>query len=247
MDPFRGAGKLRFSPYDDAGALGAWYNFGNCTEMSFTPENETVEVTSTDYDSFGAAIGAMVDAGATKASITVNSFDKNTLPLMAMSADAVKRSAAAGSVTDEAATATLGGGIRVAHLNISAVVVTDSTGTTTYTLTDDYTIEPVMGIINIVDGGAITDSQDLLIDYDYAAEEGYEMYGSTQTSRQIALALDGKNLMTSKACFVDVFKCTLTPTSAFNWMSSSPAEQTFELTLIKLESKSGPYKIVYKD
>lgn len=75
-----------------------------------------------------------------------------------------------GSVVDEAATGYLDKYLFTAKGNISSVVITNSAGTITYAVDVDYEIDDnVLGIIKILSGGAITDGQALLIDYDYAA------------------------------------------------------------------------------
>lgn len=77
---------------------------------------------------------------------------------------------AASSVTDEAITGRHDKFAKIANLGISNIVVTDSTGVTTYTAGTDYVVYAPEGMIEILSTGAITDGESLLIDYDYVAQ-----------------------------------------------------------------------------
>lgn len=58
--------------------------------------------------------------------------------------------------------------IDVGHEGLDSVVVKDSTETTTYDLTDDYTVDLVTGIISRVDGGAIAAGATVKVACNYA-------------------------------------------------------------------------------
>lgn len=77
----------------------------------------------------------------------------------------------ASTVTDEAVTAALGKFIRLAHIKVSSVVVTDDTGTTTYVAGTDYVLHADEGFIEILSTGSITEGESLLVDYAYAAQK----------------------------------------------------------------------------
>lgn len=77
----------------------------------------------------------------------------------------------AGSVTDEAVTGHHDKFLKLAHVKCSSIVVTDSTGTTTYVADTDYVAYGDEGMIEILSTGSITDGESLLVDYDYAAQK----------------------------------------------------------------------------
>lgn len=78
---------------------------------------------------------------------------------------------ASGSVTDEAVTGYHDKFLKLAHVKVSTVVVTDSGGSTTYVAGTDYVLYADEGMIEILSTGSITDAQALLVDYDYAAQK----------------------------------------------------------------------------
>lgn len=99
------------------------------------------------------------------------------------------------TVTDEAVTADLSAWVSLAHARIQpgTVVVTDSTGATTYTEYTDYLIDYANGRLYTV--ATITDGQALKVDYTYDATRGGELSaiqrGKGQLSFQtIELAAD---------------------------------------------------------
>jgi len=76
----------------------------------------------------------------------------------------------AASVTDEAVTGRHGKFLKLAHVKVSNLVLTDSTGVTTYVANTDYKLYADEGMVEILATGSITDGQSLLADYDYAAQ-----------------------------------------------------------------------------
>jgi len=73
---------------------------------------------------------------------------------------------AGATVTDEVhSSGTLGSVIQLSKVNVSSVVVTDSAGTTTYDVGDDYTVDGPNGTVTTTTTGAITGAQSLKIDF----------------------------------------------------------------------------------
>jgi len=75
------------------------------------------------------------------------------------------------SVTDEAHNGYHDKFIPLLHNKVSAVVVTNDTGVTTYVADTDYVLGADRGMIEILSTGSITDGQALLIDYTYAQQD----------------------------------------------------------------------------
>ena len=95
----------------------------------------------------------------------------------------------ADAVTEEQATAYLGALVRTEFMNIENVVVTDSTSSTTYVEGTDYRVTGA-GIVPL-EGGAITDEEEILISYDYTAQQVVEAF--TQGQQEYGLYFDGVN------------------------------------------------------
>ncbi len=139
---------------------------GDVSAIGITPGIERKKVIE-NVTGIGGT-GASITTGVSLAlSITFRSIKPSHL---ARICQGVATAQAAASITDEAHNGYLGKMIPLAHTKVSSVVVTDSAGTTTYTITTDYLVHADEGLIEIVDGGAITDAEDLLIDYAHAAQ-----------------------------------------------------------------------------
>lgn len=63
--------------------------------------------------------------------------------------------------------------------NVTGVVVKDVTDVTTYVLNTDYTLDAVMGTIEIIVGGGIADNDVIHVDYTPAAETRSEILSSS--------------------------------------------------------------------
>ena len=80
---------------------------------------------------------------------------------------------AGGTITDEAVTSTaLGTPIQLANKQVSAVVVKNTAGSTTYVAGTDYDVNAAAGTVTPKVGGAITGTQSLKISYTAAAIAG---------------------------------------------------------------------------
>ena len=126
---YRLAGKVMFQLYNDSTGLleSKVYDGGNTTELTLQSEGEDVEVLSTDYDNFGAALDSMNDPKPTTGSWGINRFTAQTLA-MACSADAGAYSGAAVTGQTHAFTATEGVGELFSDRPVESVVVSRSGG-----------------------------------------------------------------------------------------------------------------------
>ena len=102
--------------------------------------------------------------------------------VLAMFGDAVEYvTQGDGNAVDEAITARHSRWVKLDYRKVTegTVVVTDSTGAVTYTLTTDYTLDLVTGRIFTVATGAIADGEALLVDYTYEEAAYPAVYPAT--------------------------------------------------------------------
>ena len=140
------------------------------------------------------------------------------------------------SVVDEVVTAYKNALVPLAHPNVTAVIVTDSTAATTYLLGTDYEVRP--GGIFILATGAILDAASLKVDYTFASYNKVEAL----TSNAIILELhfDGLNDANSgKPVILDVWRAQLSPTKALSLLGDKFAELDVEAEVLKDPSKTG--------
>jgi len=166
-------------PIEDGGIFAAseFLFIGNVPDFSVNVETETLD----HYRSTGGireqddSTEIKVDRSAT---ITSDNIDPENLARFFLG-EQTTLDQLASSVTDEAHTVSKQGvyiQVGKTATNISGirgvenVVVTSSDGLTTFAETTDYVVQPQAGLVEIVEGGAISAGDDILIDYDVQAQ-----------------------------------------------------------------------------
>ena len=239
MAGFLGKGQV----YIDRNMTGGYLPIGNATKFAIAETDADVkERTSRQKDTYGQALDRVALPKPAKITIEMDEIDANNLGIALRGS--VESVTSTGSITDESHDAILGKYIKLAHSNVSTVVITDSTGNTTYTEGTDYKVRGSVGLIEILSGGSITDGEALLIDYDYN-ETSSKIKGSQETEVQAALILEGTNQTNGKDCRVFVYKARMMPTSDVDFLSSDFTTITLEGTLLKPEDKDEPYYVEY--
>lgn len=115
-----------------------------------------------------------------------------------------------GTVTNEAFTARHNALSVLARAGATGHVVTDSTGSTTYTLNTDYQVTGA-GIIPL-STGSIADSSAPLVDYSYPAQTTIEAFLSSV--QEMGIVIDGLNDADSgKAVVVEIYRWKPSPSS----------------------------------
>lgn len=243
---FLGTGDLRMDRLTSAGVAQGLMLLGNAIKFEIQPNAEQKDLVSRKRDTAGQVLASVTKQQPTAFSVTFNEFDKDLLAAAFMGT-ATTQAGAGAAVTDEALTAVHDKGVEVAHREISAVTVTDSAGTTTYVANTDYTVHTRLGLITALSTGSITDGESLLIDYTWAAQNGYDVVGATQPMVKCRFLLDGKNDVNGKKCIVDVYEANVKPSSPIDFLSDEYAEITLEGTLITPTGESEPFKIDYHE
>lgn len=244
MSAFRGSLDLYYQVENSDGSFGPLHPAGNVTNFDITPDAEELEVISTANATYGQSADSMVDAKPTTFSFTVNRFDIDSWA-MAFMGEIGARSAVSGNVVDEEHTVSMGDLIKLAGLDVSAVVVKDSTGSTTYDLTDDYLVtDAELGIIQVVDGGAITDASVLHVSYTTAAETGWLLSGGTKSSKFIKLFGRGVNRFNNKRSIVTIPRGSIKPGGNFSLVGTDAASIQFDGTINVPTDASAPFTII---
>lgn len=101
-----------------------------------------------------------------------------------------------------------------------APVVTHTTGAPTYVSGVDYIVNPQLGWIKALVGGAITDLQSVKLTSTYVAITGTAIAGQTQTQVRAKFKLDGKNFADDLPCIVTVHEAVIAADSAFDFLSN---------------------------
>lgn len=159
-----GKGKLLFKP-DGAGGF---RDLGNCPNFAISVATEKKEHFSSRSGLQLKDSEVVVRQTAT-ASFTLDEPNIENLKDFVMSNAITDISQTSGSVTDQSVTGYHDLWIDLGKKSISNVVVTDSSGTTTYIEGTDYEVDTEEGLLKVLSSGSITDGEALLVDYSYAA------------------------------------------------------------------------------
>jgi len=244
MNGFLGTGDLYMDRLDAAGASQGFVLAGNATRFELNVETEEKKLVSRKRGTAGQTLASVTRITATTLGLTLNELDKDVLANIFLGT-ATSRTAAAGTVTDEPVVARLDRWVRLAHMDVSSVVVTDATGSTTYAEGTDYEVHARLGMVKALAGGSINDGDTILVDYAYGAESGHLIAGATQPVVAVRLLLDGRNDANGKDCTVTVHEARIRPASPVDFLAEDFSELQFDAELLTPAGKSWPFEIIY--
>ena len=202
---FRGRGKVLIGTRDANGKPENLTYVGDVDGLTLTPNTAEGEVL--DNSQAGGQVGASwFDSTTYDISLPFRSIRKDHLA-QALHGNLTDKVGA--GVTDESHVAHHDAFILLDHNKVSAVVVTDNTNTTTYAAGTDYALDADKGIIEILSTGAITDLQEVYVDYTYAAQ--YHV-SANPSNTDYYLVFAGVNTADSdKQVRLEVYKVKLSP------------------------------------
>ena len=227
--PSLGVGKLYARV---AGAAAGLLDVGDASKLDLAVKEDKKK--QMDSGKLGGGVRATVSRiQEVTLSMTLNDLNKTNIARALFGAEAA---VAGATVADEVLTAYKGAISPLAHINPTAVVLTDSTATTTYVANVDYEVRA--GGIFILATGAITDGASLKVDYTYAAYDKVE--AMTTGAIILELHFEGLNEANSgKPVIVDIYRAQLSPTKALSLLGDKFADLTVDAEVLIDTSKVG--------
>ena len=219
----------------------------NGEAMAVQPQTERVDQLSKMRDSYGQVRNSVVLPQPPELTLALRDVPVEVLA-MAFGGDVQSLSEGAQTVTDESVTARLGKWVDLQYRNVNAssVVVTDSTGTTTYVEGTDYEINYRLGMLRALSGGAITDVQDLLVDYATSAVSGQRIQAMTRSQIKASIVVDGVNMAdNNRQVRAEIFRATLAPDGALDLMAEEHITASFTGTMETPPGQTAPYILDY--
>lgn len=220
--PYLGSGKIYART---AGSATGLVELGNATKLELSVKEDKQKLK--DYSKPGGGTYASVSRiSEATLSMTLNDLNKaNVARAVFGTASAV----AGALVVDEVVTAYKGALVPLAHINPTAVVLTNSAATTTYVAGTDYEVRA--GGLFIFATGAITEAQALKVDYSYAAYDKVE--AMTSSSIVLELHFEGLNEANNgRPVVVDIYKAQLSPTKALSLLGDKFADLQVEAEML---------------
>lgn len=195
-------GAIYVSPRTAAGAPVGYRFVGEVNSLTLAPNISRTDITEnvTGSRAVGASFYSSVNFNLTMEN---RSIKPEHLALIMQGVDSPQTAA---SVTDQSHTAQQGMMIRLMHINVSNVVVTDDPDVTTYVEDTDYVVHAEAGLIEILSTGSITDDEALLIDYDYADQHKVT---ANPNNAAVSVLFAGVNMTNDERIRCEIYKCKL--------------------------------------
>lgn len=216
---------------------------GNATKLIPKVETETLENKLNGRDTLGQTGDSYTRITASTISFTMNRYDPKVVAAF-FAGSAVDMTAASGSFT-ATVTAIEDKWVPLGEINVSAVVVKDSTEVTTYVENTDYVLSARLGMIKVLSTGVIDADDVLKISGTKAAASGFKITGGTSPIINVGLYLDGKNYVGGGDIKLRVFQAQLRAEGDFDLLAQGGfPELGFSGTMITPAGKSWPFEII---
>jgi hypothetical protein len=218
MSGFLGSGRVYVNRKVGSVYEGFHY-IGNATKFEIKENSELKERVSKDRTNYGSSLNSVYVKKPAEINITLDDLDKENLGLVFLGTTSAV-SVSGSSVTDEVVTGYKDKIFQTAHRKISSVVLTNSGATVTYVLDTDYSIvDADLGLIKVLEAGAITDAQSLKIDYTYGSMTSDKVAGGTNSNIIMKVLFDGVNQADQSKAVVNVLEATLAPQSGVDFLA----------------------------
>lgn len=226
---FSGQGSILIAQRDIGGNALGFREVGNISAANIALET-TVFSHQENCSGLRTTDKELVQSVSGTLAFTMESLNRENLALAMYATDTV---IAAASVADEEVTGYFDLWTSLANVDVSNVIVgDDAVPTTTYVEGVDYHLDAKSGAILVLSTGAITDMQNLFIDYDHSAQEN--IAGLTSSSApEVWVRFAGLNTAdTNKPVIIDVFKASVQPLAALELINEEFASLEMTTTIL---------------
>lgn len=227
---YSGQGSLLVATRTAAGVPQGFVPIGNVPEL-------TIDIETTVFEHKESESGSrLTDLTIVKEKKGKFNFKLDNLSLenLALGFWGTTATVAGGSVIDEVINIPVNGLGRyynLAHPKVSAVTVTDSTGTTTYVNNTDYIIDTNNGTVQPLATGAIAAGADIKVDYTYAGYTKMDAFMSAAAPERW-LRFQGLNTVDNSRVLIDIFKAQIEPLTGYGLLNEELASVDMKGTIL---------------
>ncbi len=191
-----------------------------CTKFEIKPNVDLKEQVSKGRSTYGQIIETVAIPKPAQLSVDLAEVNKTSLSIALLGTTAALAQAS-GTITAEAVTVKLGSWVPLTKAALTgSPVVTHTSGAPTYVAGVDYLINPQLGWIKALVGGAIVDAASVKVTSTYAAITGTEILGQTQSQVRAKFKLDGINFADDLPVIVTVHEAVIAADSAFDFLAN---------------------------
>lgn len=248
LKAYSGAGTILIAPVNATGTKTAGYRrVGTALPLSVQVATDQVKVRSREVETRGQIIAVRNVPTDYTGTLVLKEWNAANLA-WALNGTATALSTAGGTVSSAESVTALAAGFyaEMAHRNVSDVVVKDETDTTTYVENTDYKLIARLGLITIIDGGAISESDVLHLTYTYAAKSGYKVEIGDQAQIRVAVLAHLYNENDGSTFELELDSVVLAANQEINFISEEGSEGEslqFTLTPETLDGKTSPGRV----
>lgn len=204
---YRGQGQVFLGKRVNGKPAGLTF-IGNVSELMLNPQTEKIE--HTESQTGNNSVDKVIERGLkVEMSMTIDSSASDNLARMVFGTVTID---AAATITSEAHKAYLGKMLILNNINVQTFTsLTDAGGGTTYVAGTDYeVIDLAAGMIKILNGGAITEGQDVEANYETGESEVVSAF--SQPNTEYWLRFNGLNTAeNNNPVVIDCFKVRFAP------------------------------------
>jgi hypothetical protein len=214
---FIGAGDLYIARYVN-GAYEDYAGPYECEQFEIKPNVELREKVSKGRSTYGQVIESVTIPQPADLTVALGEVNKESMAIALLGTTAAL-SQSAGTLTAETVVAKLDKWVPLSKAALTgSATVTNSGATVTYVAGQDYIINPQLGWIKALAGGAIADAASIKVTTTYAAITGTEIKGMTDSQLRAKFKLDGKNFADGLPVIVTVYEAVISADAAFDFL-----------------------------
>jgi hypothetical protein len=207
------------------------------------PNSDKKELVSKGRGTYGQVLESVTLPKPTGFTLELNEVNRESLT-MALLGTASTFTQLAGSLTDQAVTVKLDRWVPVTKQNLTgAPVVKHTSGLPIYVQDVDYSINPQLGLIKAIVGGAIVDAASVKVTSTYGAISSTMISGVTNGDIRAKLIFDGRNYVDKLPCIVTVWEAIISADSAFDFLGSDFNSVNLPGTMKTPIGKSEPFTV----
>lgn len=239
------AGDLLLSVRNPATGLFAGYTRLHADKFEIKTPSDAMQKVSKGRSTFGQSWLTYFAGKPAEFALTLDELSQETLA-MQLAGEVSDLTQASGAITGIDVIVEPGKWVDIGYenLDLTGLVVKDSTGVTTYVKDVDYQVNPRTGMIYVPEGGQIP-AGIVKFTAAKAAFTGKQIAGAKQFSTTLRMKLDGINLITRQNILLTAQQCTVSAQDAYDFLSGKLASVPLKGLLEVAEGYDSPFQLKY--
>ncbi len=245
---FIGSADVYMDILDDSGNPTGLAMEGDCSEFVPKPDSDRKERTGHGRSNYGQVIASAILPKPMTASVKMAQLSRKLFSAAFFGSDSDYIQEAGAISPAISITAIHDKWVELGVEMVSALIIKDTTDTTTYTATGDdpdCEVNARLGMVKVLSTGSIADGAVLHVTGNKLAIAGSEMKAMTKSNVRVRIKLDGQNFDDGRNFITDIYQMRLNPTSDFSLIGDDYVDVTFEGTLETPTGKDTPMRHVW--